>query len=696
MVVDSAPVVARAPAGLRERVASLPAWAALTILVGVSAVARVAAALAHSAPRLFPDEYIYASLARSLAHGSLTIRGEPAHFPALLEPLAAAPLTLLGDAGTAYRLTQGLHAVAVSVAAVPVYLLARRVGLSSRSGLLCAALTLLLPTLVYASYVTADALALPLALGAVAAGVAALERPTTRSQLAFLSLAVLATATRVQYVVLPAAFLVAALVVERGSLKQMVRQQRLVVVLLALPALALVATGPAHALGYYSTVLDLRLDPGALATWLATDAMLLCYAVGWVLVPLALLGLTVGLARPVGRAEQAFAALAASLVALLLGEAALYAANGSERFQERYLIALLPLAPVLACLGARRLNGRSARIAVGLLSGILFVVAATVPLSQYTQLSSKQDSPMLWAVAKLEETLGTGGASLTVSLVAAALAGLAALAAWRPRSGVPIVFAAAAIALALTGSAAVALDIELSNRVVRTFSGPSPSWVDDAGLGQVSVLQTPFSSRAGISQQLFWNSSVDRILHLPDSSEVDAYGSIPTRIAPDGRIVAGGRIIRTPLLVEEYASWVALDGATLVRRTAGSALWRPDGTPRVAAMLAGRYLDGWLGAVSTLTVWPNGAAPREGAVRLALRLPDGVPATTTLDLRGPGYSRALTIAPGSQTVVEIPFRASRPWVLSLRPRRPIVVSGGRFVSVIASPPVFVGRPANEA
>jgi hypothetical protein len=695
VVVDSAPVVARAPAGLRERVASLPTWAVLTALVAGSMVARVAAALAHSAPRLFPDEYIYASLARSLAHGSLTIRGKPAHFPALLEPLAAAPLTVLGDPETTYRLTQGLHAAAVSLAAVPVYLLARRVGLSARSGLLCAVLTLLLPTLVYASYVTADALALPLALGAVTAGVAALERPSARSQLAFLGLAVLASATRVQYVVLPAAFVVAALVVERGSLRRTLRQQRLVFILLALPALALVATGPSRVLGYYSTVLDLGVDPEALAKWVATDSMLLCYAAGWVLVPLAFVGLAFGLGRPEQRAERAFAGFAASLVAMLLGEAALYATNGSERFQERYLIALLPLVPVLACLGARRLDRRGARVALAVLAGILFIVAATVPLSEYTQLSSKQDSPLLWAVSKLEETLGSGGASLAVSLAAAALAGLVALAAWRPRNGVPAVFASAAIALALTAGAAVALDIELSNRVVRTFSGPSPSWIDDARVGRVSILQTPFSSRAGISQQLFWNTSIDRILHLPDSSEVDAYGSVPTRIAADGRIVADGRTVQGPLLVEEYASWATLDGAALVRRTAGSALWRPEGTPRMAAMLAGRYLDGWLGALSTLTIWPNGTAAREGAIRLTLGLPRGVP-ETTVDLRAPGFTRALTIAPGSQTVVEIPFRASKPWVLSLRSRRPFVVSGGRFVGVVSSPPVFVSRSANEA
>ena len=56
------------------------------------------------------------------------MRGTPAHFPALLEPLLTTPIWLLNDAETAYRLTQALHVVAMSVAAIPIYWLARRVG----------------------------------------------------------------------------------------------------------------------------------------------------------------------------------------------------------------------------------------------------------------------------------------------------------------------------------------------------------------------------------------------------------------------------------------------------------------------------------------------------------------------------------------------------------------------------------------
>ena len=62
-------------------------------------------------------------------------------------------------------------------------------------------------------------IAYPLVLAAVYLGVCALARPGRGTQLGFAAFAVLATFTRVQYVFLPVAFLVAAFVVERGSVR---------------------------------------------------------------------------------------------------------------------------------------------------------------------------------------------------------------------------------------------------------------------------------------------------------------------------------------------------------------------------------------------------------------------------------------------------------------------------------------------
>src|ERR671936_887395 len=74
---------------------------------------------------------LIASLARSLAeHGRPLIRGAGAHFPALLEPLVTAPVWLATtNPVTAFHLTQALHAAFISLAAIPAYLLCRRLEL---------------------------------------------------------------------------------------------------------------------------------------------------------------------------------------------------------------------------------------------------------------------------------------------------------------------------------------------------------------------------------------------------------------------------------------------------------------------------------------------------------------------------------------------------------------------------------------
>ena len=103
------------------------------------------------------------------------------------------------------------------------------------------------------------------------------------------------------------------------------------------------ALGPTRLLGYYSGVADLGVKPVALGHWLGTDALLLAYAAGFALVPGALAGLVAALARPRFRDEGAFAALGLGVLLAIFAEATLYATNGSDRFQERYLMVLLPL-----------------------------------------------------------------------------------------------------------------------------------------------------------------------------------------------------------------------------------------------------------------------------------------------------------------------------------------------------------------
>jgi len=668
---------------------SLSARVCVSVIVLTSVAVRLLASLAHDTPRYFPDEYIYSALARSIAEtGKLQIRGVPAHFPALLEPLLASPFWLTHDPTLAYRLTLAMHATAMSLAVVPVYWLARRVGLGKWMALGCGAFAVTIPDLVYANYVTADAVAYPLVLGAFAAGVAAIDEPSKRAQLAFVILSGLAAAARVQYVVLPVIFIVAALAVERGHIVRALRRFKLAFILFALPAVALLAAGPSRVLGYYRGVFGLSVDPLALGHWVAVDSMLLVYAAGFVLVPGAAVATVAALVRPRDRAEAAFGWLAGGLTCALLAEAALYAANtnGSERFQERYLFAVLPLVPIGFGLFVQR---RHLRIPVAALAVGLLMLALRVPLSGYTTGTGKQDSPLLQAVYWLEQQRSSYGSGAFVVIVLVSILTLVAVGtAFRPRLGAALSLVSALAVTSLASAQVLSYDTDASGRAALTYLPSDFQFVDRAHLGAVSVLVPPGTPRPLVSEHLFWNRSIKRVLVLPHAGAPDVFGFQSVRIARDGRIMRGGHPVREPLLIEELANSFELSGATLVRRELSSSLWRPTGVPRVAVKTANRYLDGWLAPTPSVTVWPDSSGAARGTLSLRFSLPSSA-GRTPLRLHGPGLHRQVTVTPGKSTRVVIHVRAHGPWTLTIDPQRLRFLPDGRGVSVRSTVPVFV-------
>src|SRR5207247_1356994 len=73
---------------------------------------------------------LYSELSRSIAStGHPLVRGGASHFPALLQPLLTAPAWFADDVATAYRLAQAIDATVMALAAIPVYVLARRLAL---------------------------------------------------------------------------------------------------------------------------------------------------------------------------------------------------------------------------------------------------------------------------------------------------------------------------------------------------------------------------------------------------------------------------------------------------------------------------------------------------------------------------------------------------------------------------------------
>src|SRR3982750_4632858 len=135
-------------ASLRPAVTTVPRLRTavlLTVLV-VAFLLRLVLVWQRATPNYFPDEYLYAALGRSLgALDAPSVRGHAAHFPALLQPLVTAGAWRMGSIETAYRIVQAIGAAAFTLAAVPTFLLARRLGLGRGVAAAVAALALLVP-----------------------------------------------------------------------------------------------------------------------------------------------------------------------------------------------------------------------------------------------------------------------------------------------------------------------------------------------------------------------------------------------------------------------------------------------------------------------------------------------------------------------------------------------------------------------
>jgi hypothetical protein len=656
------------------RLAAVPAWVWLAGIVLVSFGGRLFAAAGRLAPYYLPDEYIYPSLARSLAeHGRPLIRGVSVHFPALLDPILTAPLWLVtDDPVTAFRLTQGVHAILFSLAAIPAYLLCRRLELPPWLGIAVAALAVAVPDGVYASTMLADPLAYPLVLAAVYAGVCMVTDPSRHMQVAFAAFSALAVLARIQYVVVPLAVLGAEVAADRGHVLRSLRRVWLALTLLVVPPAILFGTlGSERVLGVYASG-DHAFHGVSILHWAGREAMLLAYSGGWAIVPGALAGLLVALLRPRRRAEVAFAVTTVLLAGALLLEAAQIADTDSQRFQERYLFTLVPL--LGAGFGIYLRRGLPGRVPVGLISAALLLLAARIPLSGYAAAHNKDDSPTLWAVLRLEGLISVGNGSLAVALVAAVLSGVAALVAFRKLPAALALVAAIAAAGALSAGAS-SFD-QHTSRSMRNSLPRDIRWVDHQRLGPVDLLAPPGARKEQSWQQLFWNTSVTRLLLL-GSPPIDHFATKQVRVARDGRLLIDGHPDHRPLLVQTYASTVELTGVRRIRRELMFDLYRPAGTPRLRLLAAGRFADGWLAPRGAITVWTKSG----GMLELLLSMP-ARSQVTPVRFTAPGVNRLVRVHPGQRTPLRFHVPRGGAWSLHFGTSKQGYL-GDRAVSVVA-------------
>lgn len=597
----------------RSRLASPTVW--IAVLVLVSTVARFAAAQAFTTPWIAPDEMVYGVIGETLwSDGTLTVRGLATPYYSLLTPaLVGAPLAVFGleDGIQWARL---LQAVAMSLVAVPTYLWARRIA-SPPWAVAAAAIVLTAPAFHYAGFLMTEPLTLTTVTVSLLAMAQALERPSTWRYGVFLGWATAAAAVRLQALVLLPAFLLAALIDaaaarDRSRLRPLVRLGALAVAVSVLAASVVVLTGgelsSRRLLGAYTPIGE---ETGVVSDRLGEIA--------WHLLDLGILGLGVAAlataalagsvlsARERDPALRAYVSVTLGYVTFLVVQVGMFSAVFVGHVAERYLLSAVPLLAIGLCAWIARGAPRATRVVVPVWLALV-AGAAFVPLTQLVAPRTLVNTPTPAPLAALDST-----AAMRAVLVAVAIgAGLFVLLVPRRLAWTGAVAVGCGLALiSIDSGRRVADASERENRVA--IGSAPPSWIDGAGLDDVTLLATADRLWTGTARTIFWNRAIDEVVRVVPAKTPFPPVSPSVELAEDGHLRDAAE---TPLnrQVVVAPTTMTLAGEKLVERPAGDsetyglAAWRTDGPVRILTSIDGFFPNGDFGRVAHVTVYACG------------------------------------------------------------------------------------------
>jgi hypothetical protein len=587
---------------MRGRLTPRPAQV-VALLVVVSTVVRFVFARSFTVPWVAPDEMLYGLLGESLwTTGRLEIRGAVSPYYSLLTPaLVGAGLTGR-DLAQGVELAQLLQTAAMSSAAIPVYLWARRVA-GAWWAVAAAVIALAGPALVYGGLLMTEPLFYPACAWALFALAAALERPTMARQGAFLLAVTVAAAVRMQgLVLLPAFALGACLYALEGRDPRRLRRLAPLAAGIALAGAALVvwrvlapdALGSGDLLGAYATLGEttaLRGDVVSMVTWhLGAVVVVSVVAPAVATALLAVQGLRGRLDDP---AREALVATVISYLLFLVLQVGMFAAGRLDHVSERYLVTALPPLAVglVAWVGAGAPRPRGALVAVG---AAVVGLVALLPVSRLVPATAVHDALSTTVLARLDGHDSVARAAL-LTLVVIAVALLALL----PRRLLFIVpIAVVAALLAASVEATRAAEARSAQEQRDALGESSATWLDDAGLDGVSLLVTGDRPWEAVARTVFWNRSVAEVLRLPGVT-----GGVPPAPATVSLDERSGLLLDatgTPVsraLVAAPASH-ALAGERVAELPVGTStspplvVTRPDGPIRVTSIVSGVLPNG--------------------------------------------------------------------------------------------------------
>jgi hypothetical protein len=568
---------------------------------------RFVLARSSPAPWIFVDELIYSELAKSFADGEgLAIRDVPTGAYGFVYPVIVSPAWALFDAVPhAYAAAKAINSLVMSLAAVPAYLLARRL-VGAWPSLAVATLTVAVPSLAYTGTIMTENAFYPAFLLALWSMVLALERPTVARQLWALALIALAFVIRVQAIALVATLVTAIVLLaalDHGGGRVFLRRLwtfRVTLIALGGGALLLLAVQgargrtPTEIFGAYRSARESDYSVGEAAKWLLWHLAELDLYVAVLPFAALLLVATLACRRGADREVRVFAAVAVPAVFWLALLVATFASQPSvQRIQERNLFHVAPLlfVALLAWIESGAPRPRLPTIAAAVVAAGL---PATIPYFRLINVSAVSDTLALLPWWNLQDSVISGHQVRLVASLCAVAAGAVFLL-------LPRRWALAMPALVLVYFALVAVPVagRIENASVGAlFAGirTEREWIDQAVPedAEVAAVWNGVPNRYAIWQNEFFNRAVGPVYYTREPMPGNL-PETPVVVSESGELLVDGRPLEAAYALSDGT--FPLDGELVARDPGtGMTIVRADGPLVLSARVDGiDPSDNWSG-----------------------------------------------------------------------------------------------------
>jgi hypothetical protein len=556
-----------------------------------------------SGPFIAPDEMTYAELGRSLwSSGALEVFGHHVDLYSVVYPTFAGLPLSLGGVGAGFTALKLVQSLVISLAAIPVYLWARR-AVSTGPALVAAALTLALPGLAYSSLIMTEVVFYPIMALTTWRIAVALADSSWRNDGLALATIVLALLTRIQAVALVPALLVAIalLALLERSNDAVRRSRRLLSGVTGLAVVWLlwrILSGGALLGVYTGAAGGYRLGHAALYVGYHLADLLLLVAI----VPVcSLVLLTLSAYRIRERELAALVVVAIGLSLSLVVEVGVFASNNVHHLAERDLLGAAPALFVVFAVWIGRGYPRP-RVATYLTGAAAATVLLFLPVGRLSTPGVLHDGLTLVLLVRIGGALGgvAGAYSLVVALLVLAFVLL-------PRRIVPILPLAMIALLAAGAFEASRYVADRAAQWKHAFPGGQIGWIDAATREPVVYLYHG-DLWDFVWQQIFWNRTIEGVYILGPGQLPGPVPQVRVHLRADGRLVTqAGTPVAAPQVVAitplEFVGEPIRSIPVSEVAQSGLTLWKVEPPLRLSTMTTGVLPNGDIPARATFDVY---------------------------------------------------------------------------------------------